>query len=294
MCTVLTLDQKNLFGRTMDFPFRTPWGLTFLPAGYQWQPANQQEKISDRYAILGGMRLVGNHYLIGDGINEQGLVCAELFFSVAASYGQEEQGKLNLTPQDFIHWALASHATAQEVIDDLVNITVVKKKWFDDQQYPYHWLLMDSTGTYGIEPLGGRLVCFKNDVGAYTNTPAYITQLEKLNRYLGNDSGGVFTAQSKKDLTKENPPISGRNSSDRFILAAQARWGRKITTSKELSAFLRSVTVPKNEHHPHNYTHYQAIINQESGEYRFRNQLTEKIATYNVKENAQEKVIRRF
>lgn len=111
----------------MDFPFRTPWGLTFLPAGYQWQPANQQKKINDQYAILGGMRLVGNHYLIGDGINEQGLVCAELFFPVAASYGQEEHGKLNLTPQDFIHWALANHATVQEVIDDLVNITVIKK-----------------------------------------------------------------------------------------------------------------------------------------------------------------------
>ncbi|MBB1086597.1 linear amide C-N hydrolase [Limosilactobacillus fastidiosus] len=60
-------------------------------------------KNCDRYAILGGIRLVGNRYLIGDGINEQGLVCTELLFPVVASYGQEEKGKLNLTLQDFIH-----------------------------------------------------------------------------------------------------------------------------------------------------------------------------------------------
>ncbi|MBB1062660.1 linear amide C-N hydrolase [Limosilactobacillus fastidiosus] len=53
--------------------------------------------------MLGGIRLVGNRYLIGDGINEQGLVCTELLFPVVASYGQEEKGKLNLTLQDFIH-----------------------------------------------------------------------------------------------------------------------------------------------------------------------------------------------
>lgn len=66
MCTVLTLDQEKLVGRTMDFPPRTPWRLTFLPAGYRWCPASKEQPIDDRYAILGGMRLVNNHYLIGD------------------------------------------------------------------------------------------------------------------------------------------------------------------------------------------------------------------------------------
>ena len=41
MCTVLTLDQEKLFGRTMDFPPRTPWRLTFLPAGYRWRPVSE-------------------------------------------------------------------------------------------------------------------------------------------------------------------------------------------------------------------------------------------------------------
>lgn len=294
MCTVITLDQQNLFGRTMDFPPRTPWRLTFLPAGYQWHPASSEKIINDQYAILGGMRIVDNHYLIGDGINDQGLVCAELFFPVAASYQHVQAGKLTLTPQDFIHWVLARHVTVQGVVADLKNVNVIKAKWFDDTQYPFHWLLMDSTGTYGIEPLAGQLRVFKNLVGAYTNTPAYPVQLEKLNHYLGNNSQAEFTLQSKIDLAKENPEISGRNSSDRFILAAQARWGKRISTVEELSNFLRSVTVPKNSHHLHNYTHYQAIINQQTGDYQFHNQMTGKITTYNVKKFAQEKGIRRF
>lgn len=294
MCTVLTLDQEKLVGRTMDFPPRTPWRLTFLPAGYRWCPASKEQPIEDRYAILGGMRLVNNHYLIGDGINDRGLVCAELFFPVAASYEQAHSGKLTLTPQDFIHWVLASHATVREVIADLETISVVKDRWFDGVQYPFHWLLMDSTGTYGIEPLAGQLVVFKNAVGAYTNTPAYPAQLEKLNHYLGNDSGAQFTAQTKAGLVDKNSQITGRNSSDRFILAAQARWGSKVSTVDGLRSFLQSVTIPKNDQHPHNYTHYQAIINQQTGEYRFYNQMTGKVTKDNINEHAQEKEIQRF
>lgn len=294
MCTVLTLDQEKLFGRTMDFPPRTPWRLTFLPAGYRWRPASEEQPIDNRYAILGGMRLVSNHYLIGDGINAHGLVCAELFFPIAASYEQADSRKLTLTPQDFIRWVLASHATVREVIDDLENISVVKERWFDGVQYPFHWLLMDSTGTYGIEPLAGKLVVFKNVVGAYTNTPAYPVQIEKLNHYLGNDSASQFTTQTKTGLAKMSAKITGRNSSDRFILAAQARWGSKISTVDGLKSFLQSVTIPKNAQHSHNYTHYQAIINQQTGEYSFYNQMTGKVTTDNIKKLAREKEIQRF
>ncbi|MBU3830140.1 MAG: linear amide C-N hydrolase [Candidatus Limosilactobacillus merdavium] len=295
MCTVLTLDNENLFGRTMDFPPRTPWKLTFLPAGYQWLPAtNNQSVITDQYAILGGMRVVDDHYLIGDAINEKGLVCAELFFPVAASYGQLEAEKQLLTPQDFIHWVLASHATVRDVIADLDNVVVVKERWFDGQQYPFHWLLMDDTGTYGIEPLDGKLVVFKNTIGVYTNTPAFPEQVAKMNSYLGNDEGTTFTELTKRGLEHSTAAIDGRNSSERFILAARTRWGSKITSSDELKKFLSLVTIPKNEKHAHNYTHYQAIIDRQSGEYHFHNQLTGEVTTFNVKEHATDKKIRRL
>lgn len=266
MCTVLTLDQEQLFGRTMDFPPRTPWKLTYLPVNYEWQPVGTKQLIRDRFAILGGMRMVGNHYLIGDGINDGGLVCAELFFPVAADYGQPQLTKLNLSPQDFIHWVLATHATVKEVLRDLPNVVVIKKRWFDNQQYPFHWLLMDDTGTYGIEPLNGRLTVFENKVGAYTNTPAFTCQLQKLADY----------------QQQGQQPITGRNSTDRFILAARAR--KEVKDQDELWNFLNMVTVPQTPRHAHNCTHYQAIINCRTGDYSFHDQISDQLVSQNIHE----------
>lgn len=78
MCTVIT--SNDLIGRTMDFPPRTPWQLTYLPAAFQWQPAVGGQVLTNRYRILGGMRHFDGHYLLGDGLNSAGLFCAELFF----------------------------------------------------------------------------------------------------------------------------------------------------------------------------------------------------------------------
>ena len=66
MCTVLTPPQTPLVGRTMDFPFRSPWKLTYLPPNYCWQPAIGAKSFINRDAILGGMRQVADHYLIGE------------------------------------------------------------------------------------------------------------------------------------------------------------------------------------------------------------------------------------
>ena len=52
MCTVLTLDQEKLFGRTMDFPPRTPWRLTFLPAGYRWRPVSEEQSVVNYQPLL--------------------------------------------------------------------------------------------------------------------------------------------------------------------------------------------------------------------------------------------------
>lgn len=128
---------------------------------------------------------------------------------------------------------------------------------------------MDGTGTHGIEPLAGKLVAFKNSVGVYTNTPSFSNHLKKMNKFLGLQEDD-FSASTKSRLVElEESSITGRNASDRFILAAHARWGKEISTKQELISFLRSVTIPNNHHHLHNCTRYQAIIDCASGEYRF-------------------------
>lgn len=299
MCTVMTNDEFHLLGRTMDFPPRTPWKLTYLPAGYKWQPAHSTALLSNRQAILGSMRVfnkAGAHYLIGDGINEQGLICAELFFPVAADYGSKPQaGKIRLTPQDFISWALGMHQSVAELADDLQHVVVSGKRWYDQVLYPFHWLLMDKTGTYVIEPLNGHLCLRRNLSGVFTNTPELTQQFTRLNQFLGrNDSAfNQQTIAAIKGLCKTVP--SGGNSVQRFIKAAIWRWQNPPTARPQMLAFLRSVTIPQVPEHAHNYTHYQVVVDQQQCEYEFHDLHTGRVATVNLPWlAAHERQIKRF
>ena len=265
MCTVMT--SSGLVGRTMDFPPRTPWHLTYLPAGYQWQPATGDRVIINHHRILGGMRHFGGHYLAGDGINDAGLFCAELFFPVAATYeAAVRPGTRGLTPQDVILWVLGKHATVAELAADLANVTVVGANWFDGNYYPFHWLLKDASGTYVIEPTGGRLRISRNPAEVLTNTPALPDQIRRLNGRLGL-TGTAFCAQAVTNYRGTWP--AGGNSAARFQQAALRRWQAGPGTVAEMQDFLKSVTVPHTKKHENNYTHYWAVVDRDRTEYRF-------------------------
>lgn len=264
MCTILTAVNEPLVGRTMDFPPRSPWRPTYLPVNYGWQPANANDKIVNRHAILGGMRQVADHYLVGDGVNDCGLFCAELLFPVAADYGEKDDSRYQLTPQDFIMWVLGGHATVAEVLADLPQVTVNDCSWYDGQNYPFHWLLVDSTGAYTVELLAGRLVVSPNKVGVLTNTPAYPQQVDKLNELLGTTKQSL-TAK----IAQANLLIMGANSAQRFQRVALARYKEQPTTSAQLLAILNRLAVPKNPQHAHNYTHYEAVVDYSKMVYRF-------------------------
>lgn len=270
MCTVMTIDQKHLLGRTMDFPPRTPWHLTYLPQGYRWRAARMTTIHRNNRALLGGMRVVAGHYLVGDAVNDAGLAGAELFFPVAADYPTTVRpGTRGLTPQDFIMWALGTHATVREVAADLDRVTVIDARWYDDQRYPFHWLLMDQTGTYVIEPLGDRLHVRANPLAVFTNTPALDDQLVRLATYLDQPTTASATQLARVAVTTNRPLPVGGNSVQRFIQAAICRWHQTPRKADDLLAFLQRVTVPHTPAHAHNYTHYQAVIDVAARRYDF-------------------------
>lgn len=104
MCTVIsfTIRQQHRFlGRTMDFPLRsTPWQQGYLPIDYHWQSLPKFNSFTNDYAILGGMREINGHYLIGDGLNSAGLWVAELYFPGPQLYYDHPQAHcLNLSPK---------------------------------------------------------------------------------------------------------------------------------------------------------------------------------------------------
>lgn len=265
MCTVMTTSE--LWGRTMDFPPRTPWHLTYLPAGFQWQPAIGHRVITSRYRILGGMRHFAGHYLIGDGVNAVGLLCAELFFPVAAHYAsQPKPGTMGLTPQDFITWVLGNHDSVAEVAAELDRITIVGASWHDGNHYPFHWWLQDQTGTYLIEPLGEHLRIRNNPVGVLTNTPAFDEQVDRLNSRLGLTSRQFVPTVV---AAHHGSWPSGGNAVDRFQQATFQRWRATPRTVGEMQRFLLQVTVPHTPRHRNNYTHYRAVFDWVTNKYYF-------------------------
>ena len=288
MCTSLTYTSgsaHHFFARTMDFPTTTPWRPVFLPRDYHWQTALAEPRTT-RYAILGGGRRATDlaAYLLADGVNETGISCAELYLPGVVDYAPDPlPGQTNLTPQDFINWALGEHATLAEIVADLPNVTLVDRRWGSDRYvYPFHWILSDRTGqTLVIEPTGGPLVAQPDPAGVLTNTPVLATHLQNLNDFLAV-SGPDFTAETvtaAKDYLASGQSLpTGPVPTRRFIHMALQKWGSPIAVNDErqisqIFRWLDEVSLPydpkRRGQTNHNYTHYRSIIDLDRLIYHF-------------------------
>ncbi|MDN6452143.1 MAG: linear amide C-N hydrolase [Lactiplantibacillus plantarum] len=287
MCTSLTYldtDNHRYFARTMDFPTTTPWRPIFLPRRYPW-PTGLATTRMTQYAILGGGRLP-DHFkacLMADGINEAGLMCAELYLPHAVEYATQPQvNQINLTPQAFINWALGEHQSVAAVIADLPCVNLVGASWGDDtgEVYPFHWYLSDAHTSVVIEPTGGPLTAQPNPAGVLTNTPVLSDHQRRLNLYLAISGNQITTAtrQAAQHVIQTKQPLpSGPIPTDRFIHMALRRLGTPQLAPQQvpttLFRWLQEVSLPyhADRRHliSHNYTHYRCLITLATRTYRF-------------------------
>ena len=288
MCTSLTYTSAtghHFFARTMDFPTTTPWRPVFLPRHYHWETALHVTRTT-QYAILGGGRIAADFsdYLLADGFNENGISCAELYLPGVVDYAPTPvAGQINLTPQDFINWALGEHATLAAIAADLPHVTLVDQPWGADRYvYPFHWILSDRSGqTLVIEPTGGPLTAQLNPAGVLTNTPILATHLRNLNDFLNVDApdfSPATVAAARSYLVSGQPLPSGPGPTHRFIHTAIRRWGNPPATTTtaavtHLFQWLAEVQLPyqpKRRHdRNHNYTHYRGICDLDTKSYLF-------------------------
>lgn len=286
MCTSLSLftnENHNLFARTMDFPTKTPWKMTFLPKTFKWQPKTEEKNYTSQHAILGGMRYTKGKYLMGDGINDTGLCCAELYFPVAAKYHSENQpDKINLSPQDFITWVLTQNSTVDEVVQKLPTIAIIGLEWFDrDGVYPFHWVLTDASGKMTIiEPTSTTLTAIDDPVHVLTNTPKLENHITNLNRYVGIDSN-QFTDETRKAIINYSGKLPHKTiPTDRFIktaLAVDKHPKESLDHSVSwIFCFLDKVKMPKTSDYK-DYTHYIGIIDTTDYKYWFKDLVSNQI-----------------
>lgn len=267
MCTAISYwstTNHRYFGRTLDFPTKSSrWRLTFLPVGYHWRPFPHQAGYQSRFAILGGMRPIGNHYLAADGINAAGLIAAELYFPGQARYQQAPaEGKLNLSPQDVIGWLLARHQSVAEVARALDQIRIIGRRWYDhDVVHPFHWVLQDASGTYLIEPTAPHLQIQRLPLGVVTNAPAYDAHLRRLRSVVGSWTSPSSLLNHLR--TYQGPLPSARAPRSRFVATAirlaQALPVTDQVAPKTGSAILDRVRMVRLPGHA-DYTHYQGMI----------------------------------
>lgn len=295
MCTSLTYTNgagHHFFARTMDFPTTTPWRPIFLPRHHRWQTALQTVRTT-RYALLGGGRLSAKStVLMADGVNEQGLTCAELYLPGAVTYADAPAATgINLTPQDFINWVLGEHASLQDVVADLPQVHLINRRWGDDPYvYPFHWILSDASGqTLVIEPTELTLHAQNNPSGVLTNTPVLTTHLHNLNQFL-HVPGDAFTSATihaaKRYLARQAALPTGTVPTQRFIYTAIQRWGTPAplttyATHQQIFNWLAAVSLPyqpeRRYERNHNYTHYRAIIDLAQKSYTFIPRTTQRV-----------------
>lgn len=269
MCTAIsfTTRQRHRFvGRTMDFPTRsTPWQLGYLPIDYQWNSLPECDSFANDYAILGGMRKINHHYLIGDGLNSAGLWAAELYFPGPQVYYDHPQSHhLNLSPQDLIGWLLGTHASVAEIAAELDSVALIGVIWHDhDIVHPFHWLLNDDTGTYLIEPTQYHLTLQALPLGVLTNSPCYPKQRQKLTSYLGIDPKASDAEVMMAICSSKAPLPSQRTPTSRFINAAVSLWQASPIEDqnaiKQGNELLKQVVLDQLADHDV-YTHYLEMV----------------------------------
>ncbi|GEP23457.1 linear amide C-N hydrolase [Lentilactobacillus diolivorans] len=285
MCTSLTLTTLNdhtLLARTMDFPVRAAWKPVLI------NQTNYETALSGtrpvRYPYVGGGRIEGdNHILVADGVNTKGLTCAELMFPLKAHYHDEPvNNKLNLTPQDFLPWALGEHASIADVKNDLTTIAIIGKNWLAGNEiFSFHWILTDKSGqTLVIEPTVNGLEVIDDSIGVLTNSPTYPDHMRRLAKKLHvNSSLSELQVKSENLIRRQHLPSATNTPTTRFLVAAVNKLGlqqsrTQVDARTRLFNVLAEVAIPYQpamDHHPNfNYTHYLSILDSTTQSYYFR------------------------
>lgn len=190
-CTSFTLtskNQKHFLSRTMDFGMEMAQQVEFVPKNKATIINYTGEQKTTKYSYLGIGQRQQDHVILFDGINDQGLMGATLYFPRFATYNKKSDNeKDNPAPYHVISYILGEYSSLAEVeaafknkINILNQISPTIKK-----VPPLHFIFSDETGrSLIIEPQQDGLHIIDNSVGVMTNSPDYRWLETNLRNYL--------------------------------------------------------------------------------------------------------------
>ena len=230
MCTCMTFKTKDhYFGRNLDLEYRFNEKVVITPRNYPFS-------------------------LYAEATNEKGLSIASLHFPENAYYNGIEKEKINITPYEFIPWALGNFSSIEELGKELISLNITNIPFKEGIPVsPLHFMVSDDKYCIVVEPMKGGVQIYFNNIGILTNNPPF--HLTNINNYLNLTPDLIKNRFSTKinldtySLGMGAIGLPGDNSSaSRFIRSAFNRLNSVCESDEESSIsqffhILDSVTV---------------------------------------------------
>ena len=130
---------------------------------------------ADYGAVGMGTTVLGSTPVLYEGLNEKGLMGAQLYYRGYARYpDRPADGKLPLQPPFLVTLCLACCATVEEAARLLTEQVSLVGEPLLGAVPPLHWMFSDRTGdSLVVEPDGDGLHLYRNTAGVMTNSPPY-------------------------------------------------------------------------------------------------------------------------
>lgn len=299
MCTSITYStHDHYFGRNFDYEISYKEVVTITPRNYPLE-FRKVKNLDSHYAMIGIAAGVADYPLYYDATNEKGLSMAGLNFSGFADYKEYKEGKMNVSPFEFIPWLLGQCATIEEAKELLENINLVNIDFSEQLPLaPLHWLLADKEKSIVIESMKDGLHIYDNPVGVLTNNPSFDYQMFNLNNYrsLSNKTPeNSFSNQINLDVYSRGMGSMGLpgdlSSTSRFVRAAFTKLNSVSGTSENESInqffhILGSVEQQKGlcdvGNEEYEYTIYSSCCNVDKGIYYYKTYENSQITAINM------------
>lgn len=251
-----TADGLHLFGRNFDFNrIAGQTRITYVPRDTAYHTYLEDEDFTKEgkhhaaYATLGtGLLLSPSVPILYEGINEKGLMGAQLYYRGFAHFDkQAKPGTHPLQPPFLVYHLLAQCASVEEAADLLCTQYSLVARPLLGSVPPLHWTFTDRSGeTMVIEPDKDGLHIHRKTMGVMTNSPNYAWHRLNLLNYAGIQDADYDTLELNGDKLEQYFSGSGAqglpgdwSSPSRFIrLAFLRQYAEKGQNEEEGIAYL--------------------------------------------------------
>lgn len=188
---IKTEDGLVFYARTFEGGVDFQNGMAVIPKGTVYHgtlPDNTSKGLTwtTKYGMVGMTAF--KMPLFSDGLNEKGLVVANLMFPGYAEYEGFDPGKANITLAHFelATWLLSNFATVAEVRQAIAKVRVCEgPSVVSGFVLPLHFVVHDAQGDcFVIEYVKGTLHTYDNPLGVATNSPTFDWMTTYLNNFI--------------------------------------------------------------------------------------------------------------